>query len=144
MKDSGKVFQVKVYPPFGKLQKRGIAFRTREARLAHSNSAETAFGYITTVSCPRTPGMMSAKRISGPRHRNPSFVRVARLTGQSLPICLVFEGMRFANQLGEPIGKAAQTAAGSALRQRAAKHFQDMLCGTECFNQTWQIGACVV
>jgi hypothetical protein len=34
MKDSGKVFQVKVYPPFGKLQKRGIVSRTREACLS--------------------------------------------------------------------------------------------------------------
>ena len=50
--------------------------------------------------------------------------------------------MRFANHLGGPIGKAAQTAAGSALRQRATKHLQDVLCGTECFNQSWQIGAC--
>jgi len=52
--------------------------------------------------------------------------------------------MRFANYLGESIGKAAQTAAGSALGQRAARHFQDMLCCMERFNQPWQIGACGV
>jgi len=52
--------------------------------------------------------------------------------------------MRFANYLGESIGKAAQTAAGSILGQRAAKHLQDMLCRMERFNQPWQIGACGV
>ena len=52
--------------------------------------------------------------------------------------------MCFANHLSESIGEAAQTAAGSTLRQRATKHLQDMLCGMECFNQAGQIGACGV
>jgi hypothetical protein len=52
--------------------------------------------------------------------------------------------MRFANHFGESIGKAAQMTTRSAMRQRAPEHLQDVLCGMECFNEPWQIGACGV
>ena len=50
----------------------------------------------------------------------------------------------FADHLGESIGKAAEVAARSTFRHRATKHLQDMLCGTECFNEPRQIGVCGV